>query len=208
MKFIAGELCLDFINTVGARVSKPGHHRVRDYAGTVLRDKLVSYQDLLTWSKLAGLVSNSEARSVAGDAAGFPDDAAAVLVRATTLREVLYRILKSVVEGWRPNPRDLDVLRAELSISRSHEYLAPAAEGFSWVWDDDSHTALDHPLWVVSRSAAHLLTSPSLALLRQCGGTECGWMFLDTSRNRGRQWCDMRICGNRAKAMRFRRRQR
>ncbi len=208
MKFIAGDLSLDFINTVGARVSKPGHHRSRDYADTVLRDKLVAYQDLLTWSRLGGLVSNTETRRLEDDAAAHPENAAAVLVRATALREALYRIFKSVVEGWRPNAHDMDVLRAELSISRSHEQLAPAAGGFSWFWDDVSHQALDHPLWVVSRSAANLLTSPNLALIRQCGGTECGWMFLDTSRNHGRQWCDMRICGNRAKAMRFRQRQR
>jgi predicted RNA-binding Zn ribbon-like protein len=33
-------------------------------------------------------------------------------------------------------------------------------------------------------------------------------LFLDTSRNRRRQWCDMQDCGNRAKVQRFRRKQR
>jgi predicted RNA-binding Zn ribbon-like protein len=32
-------------------------------------------------------------------------------------------------------------------------------------------------------------------------------MFLDTSRNRSRHWCDMKDCGNRAKVSRFRQRQ-
>ncbi|MGA2590961.1 MAG: CGNR zinc finger domain-containing protein [Bryobacteraceae bacterium] len=36
----------------------------------------------------------------------------------------------------------------------------------------------------------------------------CGWMFLDTTRNRSRQWCDMRDCGNRAKVRRFREKRR
>ncbi|MEL4068692.1 CGNR zinc finger domain-containing protein [Ochrobactrum sp. GPK 3] len=30
----------------------------------------------------------------------------------------------------------------------------------------------------------------------------CGWLFLDQSRNRSRVWCDMTVCGNRAKASR------
>jgi predicted RNA-binding Zn ribbon-like protein len=42
--------------------------------------------------------------------------------------------------------------------------------------------------------------------VRQCGGENCGWLFLDTSRNRSRQWCDMRDCGNLAKVRRFRQR--
>ncbi|HET8727128.1 MAG TPA: CGNR zinc finger domain-containing protein, partial [Alphaproteobacteria bacterium] len=35
-----------------------------------------------------------------------------------------------------------------------------------------------------------------------CGGIDCGWLFLDTSKNAKRRWCDMRYCGNRAKAHR------
>mgnify|MGYP000976657348 CR=1 FL=1 len=30
----------------------------------------------------------------------------------------------------------------------------------------------------------------------------CGWLFIDQSRNRSRVWCDMMVCGNRAKASR------
>lgn len=36
----------------------------------------------------------------------------------------------------------------------------------------------------------------------------CGWLFLDRSRNRSRAWCDMAVCGNRAKASRHYRRRR
>jgi len=63
-------------------------------------------------------------------------------------------------------------------------------------------------LWPLSRSAAELLTSADLAFIRECQGEDCGWLFLDTSRNRTRRWCDMRDCGNLAKVRRFRRRRR
>jgi predicted RNA-binding Zn ribbon-like protein len=63
-------------------------------------------------------------------------------------------------------------------------------------------------LWAVARSAADLLASGSIATIRQCAGDECGWMFLDASRNHNRQWCDMKDCGNCAKVKRFRQRAR
>ncbi|MGI8786895.1 MAG: CGNR zinc finger domain-containing protein [Pyrinomonadaceae bacterium] len=59
-------------------------------------------------------------------------------------------------------------------------------------------------LWRISESAAAVLTTGDLTRVRQCGG-DCCWMFLDTSRNRSRQWCDMKDCGNLAKVRRFRR---
>ena len=36
----------------------------------------------------------------------------------------------------------------------------------------------------------------------------CNWLFLDRSRNSSRLWCDMAVCGNRAKARHHYRRQR
>ena len=44
--------------------------------------------------------------------------------------------------------------------------------------------------------------------LKACPADACGWAFYDHSRNRSRTWCDMKVCGNRAKARSFRARQR
>jgi predicted RNA-binding Zn ribbon-like protein len=38
--------------------------------------------------------------------------------------------------------------------------------------------------------------------VRECGGDHCGWLFLDETKNRSRRWCEMSVCGNRAKARR------
>ena len=59
------------------------------------------------------------------------------------------------------------------------------------------------PLWLLSLSAAELMTSEQMQLLRACGSPECRWLFVDTSKNHTRRWCDMKICGNRMKARRF-----
>jgi len=40
--------------------------------------------------------------------------------------------------------------------------------------------------------------------LKACKSDTCRWAFIDHARNRSRQWCDMAVCGNRAKARTFR----
>jgi predicted RNA-binding Zn ribbon-like protein len=49
-----------------------------------------------------------------------------------------------------------------------------------------------------------LLTGPELGRVKQCPGPlgDCGWLFLDTSKNRSRRWCSMEGCGSEAKMRR------
>ena len=42
--------------------------------------------------------------------------------------------------------------------------------------------------------------------LKRCHNPACHWLFIDRSKNHTRQWCEMGVCGNRAKAARFKRR--
>lgn len=44
--------------------------------------------------------------------------------------------------------------------------------------------------------------------LRTCANDDCGWLFIDESRNHSRQWCSMASCGSRAKMSRYRNRRR
>jgi predicted RNA-binding Zn ribbon-like protein len=195
VKFIAGRLCLDFVNTVGGR----------DSAGAPIREKLSTYQDLLAWSVLATM-DRRGAVARARLAARDTGEAAHTVDRAIRLREALYRIFRSVLESRSPSEPDAEALRYELSIARAHQVLAQKGGVFAWAFMEQP-PALDRVLWPVPMSAAELLTSSDLVKLRQCAGAECGWLFLDTSRNHRRQWCDMQDCGNRAKVRRFRQRQ-
>jgi predicted RNA-binding Zn ribbon-like protein len=49
-----------------------------------------------------------------------------------------------------------------------------------------------------ARSALKLICLPDEGRLKIC--PNCEWLFVDKSRNRSRNWCDMNVCGNRAKA--------
>lgn len=64
-----------------------------------------------------------------------------------------------------------------------------------------AHPAPDSPCPVdlaTARSALGLIASADTERLKIC--PNCEWLFIDRSRNRSRTWCDMAVCGNRAKA--------
>lgn len=206
-KFIGGCLCLDFVNTVEGRShtkkekgSSTDHYKIQS-------DKLGSYSDLELWAQRVetNLLGTKDAKALLQLSKSHPRAAQTVFQRAIELREALYRIFKSVTDGRRPNPVDVEILNEELIKAKTHERLVVSATSFQTTWQEMGSN-LDAPLWPVIRSTAELLTK-DLSRLRQCGGQECGWFFLDSSRNRSRQWCDMKDCGNLAKVRRFRERQ-
>lgn len=189
------QLCLDFANTADWHDSDHPH------------EGLAGYPDLVAWSLEARLLTDGEAESLLRGAERHPEEAASALERAVALREGLFRIFSASAEGSRPEESDLAALNALLSVALGQLRVIPKVGGFSWGWSGGEE-ALDRMLWPVARSAAELLTSGDLNRVRKCAGYPCGWLFLDTSRNQSRRWCDMKSCGNRAKARRHYERQR
>ena len=189
-KFRGGVVCLDFVNTLAWRLTD----RPVEY--------LVSYEDLLAWGRQADLLAPDEAEVLSGWAATDPEEARVTLSRAIALREAIHRVLSDAIAGEPQDEGALSALNRELSWALSRLHVAPAAGG-AYVWssdrdgDDGGKPPLDRPLWPVARSAAKLLTSPTLDRVKVCGGEGCGWLFLDESRNASRRWCDSRDCGNR-----------
>lgn len=184
-----GRLCLDFVNTVSGSRARP-------------TERLNGYQDLLSWGRQAGALADRDARHLEQAARRRPADAARVLADAVGFREVLYRVFSAVVSLRPPDPRDVDALNGMLSHALARQRVERKPGGFAWGWAEDAD-ALDRMLWPVARSAADLLVSPDLKRVRQCAGANCDWLFMDMSRNRSRRWCDMKGCGNRAKARRY-----
>ena len=186
---LSARLCLDFSNTV--------EWRAREHP----QESLTSYADLVSWGLDAGIVTNKEARLLLREARRRPDEASAALERAVSLRESIYRIFSSVAAKRRPKKEDLEILNDALAEAMAHARVVQAGAGFAWDWAGRER-ALEGILWPVVRSVAVLLTSGDLERVRECAGVGCGWLFVDVSRNRLRRWCDMKSCGNRAKARR------
>ena len=197
-QFIAGNLCLDFCNTVGGK--REG----------ISRENLHDYAHFLSWCQQARLVDPSAVPQLQVQAAQSADKGAAVLGRAIALREAVYRIILAIAADAAPSNEDLTVLNSELARCLGRLRILPdnGNGAFSWGWAE-SPLDLDHALGPISYSAAELLASKEkLTHVRQCRADNCGWLFLDSSRNHSRCWCDMRDCGNRAKVRRHRRKHR
>jgi predicted RNA-binding Zn ribbon-like protein len=190
---IAGNLCLDFINTLGG-----------DRRGTT-QEYLGTYSDLIAWGKAAGCLSKRTANDCLKNAEKNPDTSGEILDKARVLREAAYRVVTASLYRRPPSQPDLFLISKEATFAMGRAKLTAANGSFYWEWPE-SNCDLDRILWPVARSASDLLTSPEVARVRECASETCTWVFLDTSKNHTRRWCAMKDCGNREKARRHRQR--
>jgi predicted RNA-binding Zn ribbon-like protein len=188
--FESGELCLDFTNTVDWHASQHPQDRLNDFS------------DLVAWGEAAGVLSPERSRQLRQLEEQDPDKSKAVFGRAIRLREAIYRIFSSQAKGESLNPDDLGLLNEVLGIAMSHLQLRTSPQGFTWEWANVKDGS-DLVAWAVARSTGELMTSDRLSRVSECADDRgCGYLFIDTSRNRSRRWCSMNTCGNRAKASR------
>jgi predicted RNA-binding Zn ribbon-like protein len=194
----AGHPVLDLVNTVDNR-----------FGDAAKLERLGTYADLLSFLVQSNLI---EARRGKLLASRQDSTAAAQQLRsARELREALAIVFYCGLEARRPPPStDVDILERHFHAAQSQQSLtwkwpAAAPEGLpsaEWDWGR-SATRLELPVWILADSANHLLTSGAAKNVRMCDSETCRWLFLDTSKNHSRRWCDMKICGNRMKARRF-----
>jgi predicted RNA-binding Zn ribbon-like protein len=187
-EYSGGAICLDFANTWGDR-------------SDTAKDRLTGFDDLLRWAVGSGTLSGSEREQLAAAARRNEDAGSAVFEEAVAVRETVFRICDAVAGGSPPAAADLEVLNRSLaSVPQRRLCCGGACCERSW---PDNPADLRRVLWPIIRSAADLLTSPDAKRIRQCEAPDCSWLFLDRSRGGRRRWCDMSVCGNRAKARRY-----
>ena len=192
---LVGEvLCLNFTNTTSGR----GTDQCLEH--------LYGYDNLVAWARHAGAIDEDTARALG---AYKPKGRAArrALARAIALRDALHGVFTAVRTGAPAPAAALTELNHCLAEATAAAAIEPAAEGFIWRWPATTMPP-ERVLWPVARSAAELLTAANLNRLKACPGNHCGWMFLDMTRNGSRRWCEMEVCGSRAKMRRYHQRQR
>ena len=189
-----GMPCLDFANTEAYRGT--GHDM----------DLLHSYEMLVAWSLVAGAVHPSEAGPLLHAATQAPEAAAELLSRAKELRRAIHVVVQSVALRAEPPVAALATLNAFLAESQVHGQIVRSNGDFEVRFRPEDDMAL--PIWRLTDSAARLLLSPGHTNVRECPGRECGWLFLDTTKNHSRRWCDSADCGNKARVRAYTERQR
>ena len=192
-QLVAGHPVLDFVNTLDWRFRSSGPEEL-----------LNRYADLLRFSEQSGLLTSLEVRKFAtGDLVRKKR----ILSSTKKLRECLASILYAIAAGQAPQTKDVRTLSAFARTVRETEDLEWRVSRLQWKADKHRANALDTPFRKLASAALALLTSEELNKLSACSNPECRWLFLDGSKNHGRRWCDMKLCGNRIKARRYRGRQ-
>lgn len=178
-----------------------GGHPVLDFCNTwtgwdgqAPMDYLEGYDHLAVWAGFVELLPPDRVAGLRRQGGHRTRAAAAVLDRARDFRASVYQVLLSRAAGpaW-------DAVADATHAAAAAVVLRRAGEGFRW--EVGLEAGLEAPLHAAAWSAAGLLTSADLSLVRACPGNGCGWLFLD--RRGRRRWCTMATCGNRDKARRF-----
>jgi predicted RNA-binding Zn ribbon-like protein len=192
---VAGRLALEFNNT--------GSERVNGGVTEMLHD----YGDLLDWCERLEVLEPADLTRFRALAETQPAEAAEALAEIIALRETVYRIFSARAHGRVPANEDLERLNEALARALPWRRLAPEGACCRWDWQlPDDLRAPAFPMW---NSAADILTDAyELERVKECTNESCSWLFLDSSKNRSRRWCEMRECGNRAKAKRHYQRKR
>ncbi len=185
---IAGNVSLDFVNTLDDRHTQP-------------KELLERYDDLARFGEDTGLLDPSQADRLTKRSSKDPERAERALRRAKQLREAIHDVFWALINHRAVPAVALATLNADARIAAEHLHLVPINGAFEWRFDDLDD--FDILLWKIARSAVDLLASDQLPFVRACSSKECEWFFLDTSKNHHRRWCDMSRCGNRAKVRKF-----
>jgi predicted RNA-binding Zn ribbon-like protein len=191
LKRVGGSIALDFVNTADRE------------GGQIIKEWLHSYKDLITWSQAGGLLTDTQAMALldwSRASAHNMKRAAQVFEGALRFRKAIYALGSARAAG-QPYPLE-EIMWLNTYCLEAHRERMLVVDGdmLRWQWARVEIMPTS-PLWMIADAAAQLFTTQA-HLLRECAGEACGWLFLDTSRNHSRRWCDMTDCGNRAKARR------
>jgi predicted RNA-binding Zn ribbon-like protein len=192
LKYVGGDPSIDLVNTV-------------DWVGDDLdKDRIPDYDRLTRWAEGAGVITAAVGQRLRRAAATQSREAAATVAAADWLRWVLQRLFAAVATGEPPGTaleefNDLlaDALPRMRLTSRSSSSRSQLRLTWQGLGED-----LASLLWPVVWSAAQLLASDEASRIHVCGAPDCGWMYVDRSRNGLRRWCQMETCGTREKSRR------
>lgn len=193
IEIVGGHPAVDFVNTV------------HDWRQPEPPDYLADYDDFLRWNEKVGLLQHSIPRFQARP----EKEKAEAFKEAKRLRRHLHDIYLALSGGERPPKEALDYLNGIVRRTMEWRRFRPAeaeggeCHGIACVWDFDDAPAMA-ALGPVAWQAAELLERGPLDRLKECPANDCGWLFVDLSKNRSRQWCSMSTCGNAAKVRRYR----
>lgn len=187
LKFLAGRLSLDFVNSVSPSAE-------------------LSWESLISFLKAAHIVSPERGRELLALNRSDPHSAEALLRQAQRLAWAARKAFEAQVENQKVPREWIEPVNEILRVTEGHDELVSADD--AWQIEFMAREGgLEWLLAAVARSVAEIIAEGTGAPLRVCANPRCGLFFYDTSRTRQRRWCSMAACGNRSKVAAFARRQ-
>jgi predicted RNA-binding Zn ribbon-like protein len=130
------------------------------------------------------------------------DPAGDLLATAVALRDAVHDIGVALGHRAKPPEAALASLSALHARCVAKAELAPGVASCRWQWSVRV-SPVEAALGPIALAAVRLFTEGDFGRIRECGGHACGWLFYDRSKNNRRRWCEMEVCGNRAKQRRL-----
>jgi predicted RNA-binding Zn ribbon-like protein len=186
LPLVGSDLAFDFTNTSSGR-STPAQ-----------QEHLRAPEHVIAWSRHAKLLAPEDGETARALIAASPKLGRKLLARALELRETIYRIGSAIAQRDAPPPADTDALARIHAACVASAKLAPFRGNFVWSWRP-ADGLVEAILGPITLSALTLLVQSDVSRIKQCAGDHCGWLFFDTTKNKQRRWCEMEVCGNRAK---------
>jgi predicted RNA-binding Zn ribbon-like protein len=165
---------------------------------------LLDFDALVAWMERAAVLDAERAAVMRRRAWQQPAGAAAALVDARRVRVALRALAERGDTSARARDDALTEINRVLGRSAGTRRVEQRADGSfarAFVTVGDAFAGLMVP---IVDSAADTLVTGALDRVRRCADPRCPRVFLDATKNGRRRWCDMAICGNRAKAARHR----
>ena len=187
--FIADSLGLDFLNSIATPVDQP-------------IDWLDSGAGLVAWLAQAELVPPQALNALTKQAP--PGELDKVAEQARTLREWFRgSVRKHMGRPLTPKAiRDLKPLNALLERDEMFSGVVVHQDAHGDHLELQTMRRWRSPeslLLPIGEALARCVCEEDFTSIRACEGHRCTLIFADHTRRRGRRWCSMAMCGNRAK---------
>jgi predicted RNA-binding Zn ribbon-like protein len=190
LDLIADDLALNFANTESGRGFPSHQNHFREAVNVV------------EWLVHAKALPVEEADLLRKRVAENVDLAADLLAQAGALRAAVHDIGVALGHHAKPPEAALASLSALHARCVAEAELAPGVASYRWQWSIRA-SPVEAALGPIALAAVRLFTEGDFHRIRECGGHACGWLFYDRSKNNRRRWCEMEVCGNRAKQKRL-----
>jgi predicted RNA-binding Zn ribbon-like protein len=187
---VGGSVALDLANTESGRGTDLHQNHLRD-AATVA-----------TWIAHAGTLSAHAAKRLRAELSTRFDRAEELLACALGLRSAIQDVGSAIAAGGSPPEAALATLSTLHARCLARAALVAGSGALRWAWSVEA-SPVEAALGPIALAAVKLFTEGDFRRIKQCGGPACGWLFYDTTKNNGRRWCEMEVCGNRAKQKRL-----